>query len=334
MKLRELVRTLSAVALPPFLVVLGMAMLALMAAPATAGADNEKYVENFERTEKLEMDGKVYLSNLSGDINVKTWDRSEVKIEARKIAKAGTLEKAKEMAAEVNIKIEREDGRLRIETKYPEGRTYKKSINVSVEYSLTIPAKANVSAVTVSGNIGGENIGGLAKLTTVSGDIRVNKAHKGGEFTAVSGDIELTDITGDVEAKGVSGDITLDQVAGTVSAGTVSGNVDVQDLSDAEFVDINAHSGYIKFAGTLHQEGRYSLQTHSGPISVSVPKSSAFDFTCKTFSGTITSEFKVAVELEGELHETKQHLRGEVNGGGADLTVQTFSGDITLKKAD
>ena len=45
----------------------------------------EKFEEKFEKTESLARDGKVHISNLSGGIVVKSWDKAEVQITARKV---------------------------------------------------------------------------------------------------------------------------------------------------------------------------------------------------------------------------------------------------------
>ena len=64
--------------------------------------DKEKYEEKFDKTVSLAKEGEVALVNISGQIDVKTWNKGEVKIDALKISKASTLEKAKENAWEKN----------------------------------------------------------------------------------------------------------------------------------------------------------------------------------------------------------------------------------------
>ncbi|MCK7534176.1 MAG: hypothetical protein MZV63_25715 [Marinilabiliales bacterium] len=59
----------------------------------------QKFEEKFSKTEALAANGKLYLSNISGEIAVATWKEAQVKIEAVKTSKASTLEKAKENAA-------------------------------------------------------------------------------------------------------------------------------------------------------------------------------------------------------------------------------------------
>lgn len=317
--------------------VAALALLALVAMPAAAGDDESvKFEEKFQQTEKLALDGKVYLQNISGNIKVLTWNKEEVNIDALKISKAGTLEKAKENAALVKIEVSRNDGRLEILTKYPEGSSRHEhgSLNVSVTYNLTVPAKAEVEIRDVSGDVSGENIGGYAKLESVSGDVVIVKAAKGGVFNTVSGDVSASDISGDLKIKAVSGDIKLTRAAGSVNAETVSGDVEIKGLSGAKSVDINVLSGDVTFDGVLEKEGRYTFQSHSGDITVTLPESAAFDFSCKSFSGDISSDFKVIVEMMGSLKHghARPEIRGQVNGGGPDLSLTTFSGDINLKK--
>jgi len=59
-----------------------------------------------------------------------------------------------------------------------------------------------------------------------------------------------------------------------------------------------------------------------------IPSDSAFDFEAKTFSGSIHSDFEITIS--GKI--SKREIRGSVNGGGADITLKNFSGNIYLKK--
>lgn len=312
------------------------ALLALAAAPAAAkwgdGDSREKYEEKFQKTEKLAADGRVYLANVSGDVRVVTWDKAEVFIDALKVSRAKTVEKAKENAALVKIEVNRTNGRLEIRTKYPDTRNVFKGSNVSVSYVLTIPDGAEVEVKNVSGNVRAENVGGRAKLETVSGDIEASRMARGGTYVAVSGDIILADIADDIKAKTVSGEIKISGAKGSVEAKAISGDIELRGLSASKSVDVNVLSGDVDFEGTLNPDGVYSFEAHSGDINIVLPENAAFDFSCKTFNGDITSDFKAVVELQGKLKDFRKDIRGEVNGGGADLSCKTFSGEIRLKK--
>ncbi len=305
--------------------ILAVMFFILGMAPAES-ADREKYEEKFEQTVSLARDGKVSLKNISGDIEVESWDKAEVKIEAKKISRASTLEKAKENAARVKIEVMEEGNTLRIETKYPEPSI--KSLNVSIDYHLLVPDKVAVKIKSVSGDVTLQQIGGAIEVDVVSGDIEVMKADKGVDCKAVSGDLELRSINGDAFLKTVSGDITLGKMNGSIEAESVSGDIELIDVSGARVVKGNALSGSITYQGDINPEGRYELKSHSGEIEMVLPSNAAFDLEASTFSGDIESDFEIMVS--GKF--SKKKIQGTVNGGGAVVILNTFSGDIDLKK--
>jgi DUF4097 and DUF4098 domain-containing protein YvlB len=319
-------------------------MTFLMTAAPAELIGKEKFEEKFQKTVPLAQDGKVVLTNISGDVEVKTWDKGEVKIDALKVSKASSLEKAKENAGQVTIEVNKENSVLRIETKYPKNKI--KNLDVSVDFALMIPSQATMNAKSVSGDVTFEGIGGKAEAKSVSGDISVFKAGKGahcesvsGDLTvadvagglngkSVSGDLEVANITGDTELHTVSGDVKVESVKGSVEAESVSGDVTLMGVSEADEVKGKTLSGDIKYQGMIKPDGKYSLASHSGDATMIIPGDSAFDLEAKTFSGDIDSAFEIAVS--GKL--SKKEIRGSVNGGGADVTLKTFSGDVQLKK--
>ncbi|MCJ7612899.1 MAG: DUF4097 family beta strand repeat-containing protein [Candidatus Aminicenantes bacterium] len=307
------------------IVITAVCALLVLSLGVAAVAD-EKYEEKFNKTESIAPDGKVKLTNISGDVWVRTWDKAEVQINALKTAKASSLDKAKENAQLVKIEVTKADGGLEVIAKYPEGTH--KHLNVSVNFDLMIPAKAALAAITISGDVKAEKIGGALKVATVSGDVTVMGAAKGADAKSVSGDVTMSDVTGDVYLNTVSGDVKADRIKGSISSETVSGNAELSGISEAKTVSAKVLSGDVTYQGKLNKEGRYTFKTHSGNVEVTIPADSAFEFSAETFSGDISTDFKV--EVSGKL--SKKELHGTVNGGGAVLNLASFSGDIDLKK--
>jgi len=307
------------------LIILVMFLL-FLGRTALAFSGKEKYEEKFEKSVALAKDGKVILKNISGDIEVKSWDKNEVKINALKISRASSLAQAEENAKKVEIEVLKEDNVLRISTKYPKSPF--RSLNVSIDYNLLIPAEAAIKIKSVSGDVSLTEIGGSVETDTVSGDIEVSGASKGVECKAVSGDLTMTDISGSLYLKAVSGDIDLRRIKGSVEAETVSGEIDLKNISEAQTVRAKSLSGEVTYDGRLKADGKYELKSHSGDIRMIIPAESAFDFEAETFSGSIDSEF--AIVVSGKI--SRKEIRGSVNGGGADIKLSTFSGDISLEK--
>ncbi|MFB0565103.1 MAG: DUF4097 domain-containing protein [Candidatus Aminicenantaceae bacterium] len=286
----------------------------------------EKYEEKFAKTESLARDGKIVLKNVSGNIEVKSWDKGEVKIDALKVSKASSLEKAKENAQKITIEVNKEGDILRIETKYP--KTKLKSLSVSIHYQLMIPDKASPKIRSVSGDVSLENIGGEVEVSVVSGDVVLIGAGMGVECKAVSGDLKLKDITGDAYLNTVSGNITLDKLRGSIEAETVSGKVELSEVSEAKVVRGKTLSGSIIYDGKINPEGKYTLKSHSGNIEMILPPDSGFEVEASTFSGNIKSDFDITIS--GKM--MKREIHGVVKGGGADVKLSTFSGGISLEK--
>jgi len=319
-----------------FLLILGLS--------PTSSIAKEKFEEKFEKTVALAKDGKVYLSNIAGDIDVKTWDRGEVKIDALKVSKHSSMDKAKEYAGLVKIEVTEEGGTLSIMTKYPKNGP--KNMSVSVDFNLMIPAGATADINSVSGDLTLANIGGAAKAETVSGDVTLEKiggalkgktvsgnvtvmgAAKGAYCKSVSGDVKVDDVNGDAELYTVSGTIEAGSVKGSITAENTSGDVKLIDVTDAKVIKAKTLSGDVDYVGVIYSDGSYNFKSHSGDVLLTVPSDAAFDLEAKTFSGSIESDFEIT--LTGKI--SKKELKGSVNGGGATLEVKTFSGDVHMKK--
>ncbi len=291
----------------------------------------EKFEERFSKTEPLAADGKVFLSNVSGDIEIAVWKENKVKIEALKVSSSRSSEKARENAAKVTIDVRMEGDVLIIETKYPHknGMWGDDSPNVEVNYKLFVPVKASIEVKSVSGDVHLGTLGGQAKVTSVSGDLEIRGAMslKG---SLVSGDAKIEDIGGDVEIETVSGDLTIRGIKGSIQAESVSGDVKISESVKAMNVGAKSVSGDIEYQGLIYDGGRYEFKSHSGDVVLHIPADSSFELEAKTFSGTIDSQFEI--QVMGKI--SPRELRGTVGKGGASFRIATFSGDIELVKGN
>jgi DUF4097 and DUF4098 domain-containing protein YvlB len=302
-------------------------VVAFVAAPALAEQTHE---EKFAKTEALAKNGKLYLSNVSGEIEIMVWKEAQVKIEAVKTSKADSLEKAKENAAKVTIEVTKEGDLVRVETNYPKrtgGFWGGENIRVSVDYKIWVPDQAAVELKSVSGDVVVAPLGGMAKVECVSGNVKLLGA-AGAEVKLVSGDLVMENIAGDAFIKAVSGNIDATRIKGSVEADAVSGDIELRDISEARSVDVKTVSGNVTYVGMIKDGGRYELKTHSGDVGMTIPADSAFDFEANTFSGDIDSDFEITVV--GKI--SPREIRGTVGKGGATIVLKSFSGNVDLKK--
>jgi len=302
-------------------------MVAFVVAPALG---EEKFEEKFEKTVPLTKTGLFTLSNVSGQIAVMTWKEAQVKIEALKVSKADTADKAKENAAKVTIEVTGEAEAVRVETKYPKhtgGFWGGDSMKVSVDYKVWVPEQAGVEIKSVSGDVEIAPLGGKAKIDSVSGNVGLSGA-AGAEVKVVSGDLKMENIAGDAFINAVSGDIDVTKVKGSIEAEVVSGDIKLLGVSDATTIDVKTVSGNVTYEGVIKAGAHYELKTHSGDVHMTIPADSSFDLEASTFSGDINSEF--AVTTSGKI--SPREVRGTVGKGGATLVLKSFSGNVDLKK--
>ena len=164
-------------------------------------------------------------------------------------------------------------------------------------------------------------------LNSNSGEIELTRVEATGAVSVKTdfGAVTLEQVTADVyDLRTNSGKITLHGAHGAVKAHTDFGDVEVTEAGDAD-LDLSSNSGSIHFSGSLG-EGPHTVKTDFGSIQLALPEKAALTFDLKTSFGKIKSAFPITTS--GDLEN--DHWRGTINGGGASLTAQTNSGDISL----
>ncbi len=143
--------------------------------------------------------------------------------------------------------------------------------------------------------------------------------------TVNGGDLTVRGVDGEHELSNVNGAIHAEHVSGSVVAHTTNGGVDVSiDRADP---------------------GKpMSLVTLNGDVSITLPAGFGADLRLQTTNGDIYTDFDFAAAHDkpnvrkdsshGRYRvEIKQEVRGSINGGGPEIRMQTFNGDVLVKKA-
>ena len=169
----------------------------------------------------LDPRGRVEIENLKGRIEVRAWDRPEVKIE-------GSLGAGVE-----KLEIEGDRQRLVIRVKYPNrgsglGFLVGGDKTEPTELRLMVPLKADLEIESVAADV---DVTGVApeelSIDSVSGDVVVAAAPREASIDSVSGDLTLTLNRANVSVESVSGDVLLrGRLGNEVKVETVSGSID------------------------------------------------------------------------------------------------------------
>jgi hypothetical protein len=140
-----------------------------------------------------------------------------------------------------------------------------------------------------------------------------------------NGSISVEGVRGEIDASSHNGRITLTGVSGTVVA--------------------NAFNGALKVAlDRVDPAKPMSFSTFNGPIDVTFPADLKANIKLKTNHGDVFSDFDIRLTGGHPLTEknntpdgkfrlrTDRTIYGEINGGGPEVSFQSFNGRIMLRK--
>ena len=268
-----------------------------------------------DQTRPLDPRGRIEIDNLKGRVEVRAWDRPEVRI-------TGSLGKGVE-----KLLVEGDRGVLRVEVRYPSRARNTEPTTLI----LQVPLRADLEIETVSADI---DVHGVAaselSLHSVSGDITANGAPRRVSIEAVSGDARLTFNSGDVEADTVSGDLVLSgRLNGEVSVETVSGNLRV-DSKGARMRKLSAAtvSGDVAATFALAADGAVEIESVSGDVVLAVPRDLSAEVSGESFSGDLSAP---GAKIQREEFGPGSSFNARYGAGKGQIRLETFSGDAELR---
>ena len=288
--------------------VLLAAVPTLLAAQGRRDRDDDDFQSRLDTTVTLSAGGVVDLALVSGEIKVSSWNRDQVRVSPT--SEDGVL-RFDATSGRVSLSVRSDHGHMG-DTEYqitiPAGA---RLITRSVSGDITTSGGSDVDAHSTSGDLDISNVSGRATLESVSGEVKVRKVGAGLHVNSVSGDITASDVTGDVDAQSISGGIEFD--------GARSSLIRTQTVS-----------GDTHYAGTIDRNGRYEFHSHSGDVELAIP-ATGVTFDIQTFSGDVQSDYPMTLQPGTEMG--RKHMEFSINGGGARITAETFSGDVTIERA-
>ena len=285
-----------------------LALACLAALPALAGTP-------IDQTRPLDPRGRVEIEILKGRVEVRAWDRQEVKV-------TGTLGDGVE-----KFSLEGDRRSLRIEVKYPSrsGRTEPTVLIVQV------PMLADLEIETVSADI---DVHGIASrelsLESVSGDIVANGAPREARVESVSGDVRLVLNSADVSVDTVSGELSLQgRLNGEVSMESVSGNLRLDNLGERmRSLSAGTVSGDMDLKLALQDGGEIRTESVSGDLLLRLPRDVSCEVSGESFSGELSAP---GAKIQREEFGPGSSFQTRYGAGKGDVRIETFSGDATLR---
>jgi len=267
--------------------------------------------EAFERTVPVEPGGSLQIELSGGSIEVETHHLPEVQVDART---SGWASRA------MRFELEHDDDEVRLTGS---SSSWLPGLRPGrVEVRARIPMLFSVDLRTSGGHVDVEEVTGQVEASTSGGEIELNQIVGEIEVETSGGSIKAREIRGDLAAQTSGGSIHLSEVDGDVEVETSGGGIRIRDVDGQ--VEAQTSGGSISVRFTDAPEG--NLETSGGSIQVQFPEDEGVDLEAHTSGGrvTIDKEFAVSGRVE------RSHVEAELNGGGAELNLQTSGGNIRV----
>jgi hypothetical protein len=247
----------------------------------------------------LSANNRFAVQNVSGDISIEGWDRSEAEVSV--ILRGGSIGDRRA----VGVIPSTDGGNLSF-------KTTSRGDGIRVDYIIKLPRKlAGITVEAMSSDIVFSDVGGPVSVNNANGDVSISNVKGNVTVSAKSGSVDISRIAGDVAITVASGSIQLSDVNGAVEARTISG-----DMS-AVFNSI-APDRPIKFLTT------------SGDVELEIKPDLNADLKAQTISGDIEIDGSFGIEVAKQM--VGRRASGRIGNGGLPLTVETVSGDIRITK--
>ena len=290
----------------------GIALALSLALPALAATP-------INETRALSPNGEVEVENLKGRIDVRVWDRPEVKIE-------GSLGDGVERLA-----IEGDRNKLAVRVKYPKRFGMTGNNTEPTTLRLTVPRRASLDIDAVAADI---DVQGTAadrlSVDSVSGDVLVVGAPRKAGINTVSGNQQLTINSNDASVDTVSGDVSLrGRFGGEVEFNSVSGNIAITNNRENPVRKLSGSSvsGDLVVNTALARNGEIAMDTVSGTVRLTLPRDVSAKVSGESFSGELSA---TGAQVQRPKHGPGASFTHRYGAGEGEVTVESFSGDATV----
>jgi hypothetical protein len=266
---------------------------------------------------------RVSNSNIAGTVNVIAWDRNEVQVSGR------LGDGAKPLAitgsnGDLEIKVEPQGGSGRFNW----GGDSKMAPTM---LDLHVPKAASLDVDVISAPLVIDGMdGGSIQVNTVSGKARINARTPSLKVDSVSGGIEQAGHAEQAALQTVSGEILAPALGRSVELQTISGRIQANG-GPWQKLTLSTVSGDVQLTGALAAGGSIGIDSMSGDVQLQLPANTSASLHASSFSGDLRSDFGTPKEPE---HGPGSSLDVRLGAGAGKINIETFSGDLRVRKQD
>jgi hypothetical protein len=263
-------------------------------------------------------DGVVTIENLIGSVTVEGWNKNQVSV-------TGMLGEGPE-----ELEFDADGDETTITVVWPDRKIHTEGRNAATDLEVKVPEGSEVRVEGVNLTIDVSGVTGEVSLEAVNGSISVDGSPEELGVETVNGSIEISVSSEAVEAETVNGDVIITADAEEISASTVNGSIEISGgtLKEGRFGSV---SGDIEFRGDLARQGSLEIETHSGSVTLVLPRDVSAEFEVETFSGKIVNDLGPKARKVSK-YAPGWELEFVTGSGEAQVEISSFSGKVEIRK--
>ena len=249
----------------------------------------------------------VDLSTFEGRIEVRGWDRSEVRVVVEKRAAS------RERLEEIEIETVQSGDRVRVAARRDDTAGFRVSFSMrgnrqsagliaSVPYESNLVARTDDSRITVAG------ISGTIEVAADDGRIQGERLRGAVSARTDDGAVRLLDVEGDVAVHADDGSITVSGVLTGLEASTDDGRIAIAAASGSAM------------------SRNWDVDADDGRVTLDLPR----DFSAELDLAVDNGRIRVDDHFGGGADRGDERLRRSIGAGGFELRVRTDDGSIRI----
>jgi DUF4097 and DUF4098 domain-containing protein YvlB len=265
----------------------------------------------------------------SGRVNVRGWDKAEV----RAVSEKGT---------KISLVVVRADGKSSPVTQVrimivdeDSDEDFSGSCFSNSNLDLYVPRGAYIDLQTREGDINAEKVA-KARLKSLNGSFYLREISALAQVESTSGDISIDNSSGQIVLSAISGSIDVRNVkpseAGdSLLVTSISGDVNLDRVNFLR-VEGGTVSGDVTLFGALTKGATYTLRTTSGDVTTVIPPNSSFKvIAAVSINGEIISDFPIT-KTTNTATRTTTRLVGTHGTADSTLNLTAINGTIHIRK--
>jgi DUF4097 and DUF4098 domain-containing protein YvlB len=256
----------------------------------------------------VDPDARLRLDLMRGDVTIRTWDRSEMRI----VADHDERDRIEISAGPAVVRIN--------------ARAYR-GVPADVDLQLTVPRSMGVEMEGPFLDVDIRGSEGEVTVETVQGDIHLEGGRRFVTLHSVQGDVHCSGAAGRINIGSANGDLHVLRSSGEMTLEGVNGEIFLTDV-ESEVVRATTVNGEISYRGTLRDNGQYSFATHNGDLMIAIPAGTNATVSVSTHMGEFEADFPVTLQDMGP----RTRFNFVLGSGGARIQLESFGGTIYLRR--